>query len=566
MGPTLRRLLPDLWAVALAVLLLGPALGVGYLLTYDMVWVPDLAVRGDFLGLGPALPRAVPSDLVVALADEVVPGMLLQKAVLLGCLAAGGIGAARLAGPGLVARSVAVSVAVWSPFVVERLWIGHWPVVLCWAALPWLVLAGARFRDESRVGAALPLLLLVGSLSANAGVMSAAVLLAVAATRRRRPLATLLVLVGAANAPWVVAGLLHASSATSDSTGSVFALNGDGLPAPLAALTLGGIWNAQVVPGSRDVLALGVVATGLLVAAAAYGLRPAWRRLGARTCGALAGLWVAGYLLAVLTWLAPDATGWLAAHVPGGGLLRDGARWLALCVPLVVVLVAAGCERLVRRLRTPGLRPVVAAGAVLAPLALLPGAAWGLLGTMAPADYPDDYAATRAALSERPDGDLLVLPFSGFRAPAWNHGRTVLDPLPRYLQPDYVVNDELAVDSLVLAGEDPRTPQVYAALALPTEVERSAALTRLGIAMVAREHGVPALPTQDAPLAGVVLHDGPEVEVVRLPGSVDVRAPATGWVVALTVAWSAYAGLPVVAGWNTFRLRRSGIRSPARGR
>src|SRR3712207_8089694 len=43
-----------------------------------------------------SLPRAVPSDAVVALVDEVVPGMLLQKLVLLVALGSGGWGAARL--------------------------------------------------------------------------------------------------------------------------------------------------------------------------------------------------------------------------------------------------------------------------------------------------------------------------------------------------------------------------------------------------------------------------------------------------------------------------------------
>src|SRR4029453_11632920 len=62
----LARFVVPVWAVALAVLMLGPALGPGYLLSYDMVWVPDLALRSDFLGLGSALPRAVPSDAVVA--------------------------------------------------------------------------------------------------------------------------------------------------------------------------------------------------------------------------------------------------------------------------------------------------------------------------------------------------------------------------------------------------------------------------------------------------------------------------------------------------------------------
>ena len=101
-------------------LVLGPALGPGFLLTYDMVWVPDLALRSDFLGLGSALPRAVPSDAVVSVLDEVLPGMLLQKVVLLGALVLGGLGAARLAGRSTVARLVAVSVYVWSPYVVER--------------------------------------------------------------------------------------------------------------------------------------------------------------------------------------------------------------------------------------------------------------------------------------------------------------------------------------------------------------------------------------------------------------------------------------------------------------
>ena len=158
----LRRYAPAVWALVLALVMLGPALAPGYLLTYDMVWVPDLALRGDFLGLGTALPRAVPSDAVVAVLDELVPGMALQKLVLVGALLLGGLGAARLAGPSTLVRLVAVSVSMWSPFVVERLWIGHWPVLLCWAVLPWLVVEGVRFRHEGRLGARLPLLLLLG--------------------------------------------------------------------------------------------------------------------------------------------------------------------------------------------------------------------------------------------------------------------------------------------------------------------------------------------------------------------------------------------------------------------
>src|SRR3954447_5976928 len=119
-----------LWSLALALLVLGPALAPGYLLVRDMVWVPDLSLSADALGLGSGLPRAVPSDAVVAVLDEVVPGMLLQKLVLVAALAGGGVGVARLLDlrdgrisepAALVVRLVAVSAYGWNAYVAERL-------------------------------------------------------------------------------------------------------------------------------------------------------------------------------------------------------------------------------------------------------------------------------------------------------------------------------------------------------------------------------------------------------------------------------------------------------------
>lgn len=535
----LRRAAPAAWATVLAVLLLGPALGRGYLLTYDMVWVPDLALRSDFLGLGTALPRAVPSDAVVAVLDEVVPGMLLQKLVLLGALVTGGVGAAALVGSSLAARLVAVSVYVWSPFVVERLWIGHWPLLLCWAALPWLVREGVRLREDPRIGTALPVLLLVGSLSANAGLMAAATLLAVGATRRSAP--RLVALVLAANAPWLVAGLLHVGEARSSSAGAVFGLDAEGpLPAPVAALTSGGIWNAEVVPDSRTQLLLPLVLTLVLGALAVAGYRPMARRLGRRTTTALAALWAAGYVVAVVSWAAPDLLGWLAETLPAGGLLRDGSRWLALCAPLTAVAVAEGATRWVGRVPSR-----FALAAALVPLAFMPDAAWGIGGTLRAVDFPDEWAVARSELGDG-HGDLLVLPFTSYRQPAWNHDHKVLDPLPRFLEPNYVVNDQLAVDGRIIAGEDPRVPDVLAALALPSPGERADALGALGIGAVVWDRSQP-VPGYEASVAGMVLHRGEGVEVTLLDAPVDGRDTPTAWWVALLAAWVAYAGVAAVA-------------------
>ena len=199
---------PILWSGLLAVLLLGPALAPGLVLSYDMVWVPDLALRPDFLGVASGLPRAVPSDAVVAVLDEILPGQLLQKVVLLASLVGGGLGIARLlAEASLTARLAAITVYQWSPFVAERLVIGHWPVLVGYAVLPWLLVLGRRWRVDARFPMALAVLVPLGSLSASAGVATGVALLAAVAGRDRRRVVLAAVLVLAANAPWLVSGL-----------------------------------------------------------------------------------------------------------------------------------------------------------------------------------------------------------------------------------------------------------------------------------------------------------------------------------------------------------------------
>ena len=59
---------------------------------------PHLDLRGDFLGFGHGAARAVPSDAVVAVLDDVVPAQLLEKIALFVPLVLAGVGAARLVG------------------------------------------------------------------------------------------------------------------------------------------------------------------------------------------------------------------------------------------------------------------------------------------------------------------------------------------------------------------------------------------------------------------------------------------------------------------------------------
>ena len=552
-----------LWALALALLVLGPALAPGFLLVRDMVWVPDLALGSDALGLGSALPRAVPSDAVVAVVDEVVPGMLLQKLVLVLALAAGGVGAARLVdrrdgqsgdSTGLAVRLVAVTVYGWNALVAERLLMGAWPILVGYAALPWLLDSARRWRLEGRLPPALLVLVPIGCLSASAGLATAVAVLAGSAGRGRTARAALLVAAG--NAPWVVAGLLHAASATSDAAAAeVFALRGEGsVPGPLAALTLGGIWNTSVQPDSRTAI-LGWVALLALGGLAATGWRSWWRRTSARDRSTLLACWLVGWGLAMLTWLAPGLVGWASEHVPGAGVIRDGARALVLCAPLVAVLVSEGAHVLIRRApAAPAARLSLAGAAVLLPIALLPDLAYGVARQLEPASYPAGYADARQRLEGR-RGDVLVLPLSSYRAPAWNDDRPVLDPLGRYVTGRQVASDVLVVDDVALSGEDPRVAEAADALALPTPRARSAALGAIGIGAVVTDPTAPGGGSEPE-LEGETVLDAADVQVVVLP-MVSQREVPRGWLLAMTAAWLAFLAPLLVALVSRFLVRGS---------
>ncbi|MEU4454830.1 hypothetical protein AB0F44_26100 [Nocardioides sp. NPDC023903] len=560
-----ERVVPTLWAGVLAVLMLGPALGAGFVLSYDMVWVPDLALTRDVLGLGSGLPRAVPSDAVIAVVDEVVPGLALQKLVLVGALVLAGAGAAELVRDrSLAARLAVVSLTVWSAYVAERLWMGHWPMLLAYAAVPWLVLAGRRRtasepRADERSPVWLLSVLLVGSLSASAGIVSAAVLLATGLRRGRRPV-RLLAMVAAVNAPWVVTGLTHATEAASTTGFEVFALRGDALPAPLAALTMGGIWNTSVVPASRESW-LAWVALALLVALVGAGFRRWWASDSQRT--AILALWGAGMAIAIAGWAAPEALDALAQDIPGLALLRDSSRLLPLCLPLLVMTVAAGVDTLRERLRGTAPRWAATVALALAPVAVLPDAAWGLAGGIGTADYPTSWRQAGAALAEETaPGDVLVLPWSAYRAPAWNAHRPVLDPLPRMLPRASVANGDLVIGGTEIEGEDPRAAAAAEALAAPDPEARATELSRLGIAYVITDRTAGEAPQ----VAGETVHDSDDLLLQRLPGEASPTARHTTGPVALTAviaAWVAYGLAWLGATTSTVLLLISIVRRPA---
>ncbi|TDC46303.1 hypothetical protein E1212_27230 [Jiangella ureilytica] len=580
------------WCVLLAAAVLGPLARPGFVLSYDMVAVPDQALLPSSAGLSSAMPRAVPLDAAVALADDLLTGQVLQKLALAAIVLGAALGAG-LALPKVRTgtRLVAASVYSWNAYVFERLVVGHWPTLIAYAALPWLLILGRRVRQGSTTAVAPGLLLVaVASLTPTGGLLAAALFGALVLapggrhSRLTRTISTMAVL--ALQAPWVVPSVLRPDPAVSDPAGvAAFAAASD---SPLglvgSVLTLGGIWNEGAVPGSRS-LPSALALTAVLLVLAVVGATELRRHLGRAELAVLGGLAGAGLVVAFSSALPGGDTvlEWLVSEVPGGGLIRDGQKFLAWYALLVALAAAAGAARLARAVtnRTPGSAPTRRAGdpssragyaagimlaAALVPVAALPDLAWGAAGRLEPSRYPAEWSDVRATLRTATaggaEGHVVVLPYQPFRRFPWAGDRTVLDPAPRFLGIEAVVPDALPVGGAVIAGEDRRAEEVAAALEDPDAA--AARLAALGVGWVAVERDTPG------DLPGGLLESLESVEtngtldLYRIPGEIGTwtRIPPAPPVI---VAHIVFSVILVVASAdvarNAFLRRRRSLRS-----
>jgi hypothetical protein len=290
------------------------------------------------------------------------------------------------------------------------------------------------------------------------------------------------------------------------------------------------MWAQGTLPGSRSGI-WPLLATAVLLGLAAAGARAAAAFAGRGTTAAAAALAATGYAVALLPHLPGGGAvlRLVVEHVPGGGLLRDGARWLAWPALVVAVLAGHGAARLAAAAVRAS--PRATAGSVAAPLvvvaatvvAVAPDLAWGLRGRLTPVTYPADWAAARTALDRSGDGDrLLVLPWQPFRRFAWAGLVPVLDPAPRALPRPALTDDALPVGGLRLPPEGPGARAVTAALADGTL--DAAELSALGVGWVLVERGTPGdLPALPPPAAVAVR--GPDLELLRYPPPVDPVDP-----------------------------------------
>src|SRR3954465_13127494 len=131
--------------LVLGALAIGPGLAPGFVLSYDMVFVPRPVFTKATFGLTGMLPRHVPSDAVVTALSHLAPADVVQKAILLAIFVLACASASTLVpSDRLLPRLAAGVVYAWNPFFAERLALGQWALLLGYAGLPLVVAAAAR--------------------------------------------------------------------------------------------------------------------------------------------------------------------------------------------------------------------------------------------------------------------------------------------------------------------------------------------------------------------------------------------------------------------------------------
>jgi hypothetical protein len=303
--------------------------------------------------------------------------------------------------------------------------------------------------------------------------------------------------------PWLVPGVLRPAGLPQDGVAvDLFAARADTPFGTLGSLLLlGGVWNGETVPSG-------------------YG------------APVTAAIWLLVVVIAALGAVAAPVLEGLIGLWPGFAVLRDGQQYAAPLAVVVAVGLGVAADRAAEA-KWPG----VAAAAMAVPVFLLPTLAWGAAGELRAVHYPDEWARARQIIDRDPArGDVLVLPWASYRSYAWNHGRRVLDPLPRYLHRRVIVDDAVTVGGTTVPPEDPRAVR---------------------LAPVAKTGSPPAATLRDAGIRYVVVDA--ETGSVRPTGAATTVLRGADLVVyridgAAEVAGTGVPAAPVVAAWGIMTL------------
>ena len=487
-------------AVAVSLLLLGPALLPGALMNLDLLVFDRLPVPRGMWGLGPELPRRVPFWAGVAWLGSLVGADTAAKATLLILLVMSFVGSFRVtvrtlrdSGSRTVGSLPVELVALGGgmlyaagPFVLTRAAIGHWPVVLVAAVLPWALPDLVELpRSQRRLGAWALLFSLGG---VYGGIVGGAFLIS---GLRKAPPSRRLRAIGvwmAAQLVWLVPLFLVTVTTPGRSmpSSSAFATPMDSV-GDLGRLLAGlGFWN----PGfqlAREQAGLAAVGGFLVVAFAVVGTKDLPRSMR----GPLVAVGLAGLALALAS-SVPLLDDILSAFTNSalGAPFRESQRYLLPFLLWAAVASPRGAQRMASRLPAALGAPLSLVPWVFALLLIAPSA-WGLEGQLRTTTPPTEWVEARQTI-EAERGSVLSLPWYQYFTADAADNRLVLSPLPLYLGGDVInaSDPQLSDEPAKEVGDGRESEAARIVEELRNGRPASIAMAGLGIRWVARLHDV----------------------------------------------------------------------------
>lgn len=447
-----------------ALLILWPLLGPGYILTLDMVFAPKLA-----------MPEVVTSSYMLHAAlhllNLLIPSDVIQKLLLFAILLLSGLGMhrlMRLLQPQSISAIAAQSAAYASgllyminPFTYSRFMAGQYSVLLGYACLPFFVAALLRFFQEPSLKKSIILAAwttIIGIVSIHTlGLVFvvAFIVLAQSAWKHRRDIqllkrfakwGTVVAAVFFVTSSYWLVPLIQGSGPTAVSIAtfrasdqSAFATDGDGVIGKLVhVMRLQGFWTEReglyLLP--QDELRIWGVAVILVWTLVVVGGMATWRQK--RELGVL---FTVSIVVAALLATGVGTT-WLANYIPFFAGYREPQKFVAIIALGYAVFVGFAVAKLIGMIHTKVGRVGVAIGFALILIGFTPVMFRGFDGQLVPRQYPPDWHTMNERLNND-DGEykVLFLPWHLYMRYQFA-GRVIANPGDRFFDKSLLVSDD----------------------------------------------------------------------------------------------------------------------------
>lgn len=461
----LRRHAVPLFLGVLTLLMVGPMLWPGYILTLDMPWTPQVPLLWSAHGFN----NAFPIYALLALLSWIMPSWIVQKLLLTGIVfllfyvpwrwlpmvASNG------------ARVAAAMLYALNPFVYARMLAGQWGVLVAYALLPFFLSALLRLMEEpDRKGAlrfTLALVLLsLGAIHFTYLALSVSLLFVSVyagvrvgrkeyrgALRLARQTGLGIVLFLFISTYWLVPALMRSAPqehtfTTADATTFAAAQN-ERTPVTLNVLALGGFWGEQQAwryyflwPQDTRLFWVATLFIGLLVLYGVYaGVCDPHMRSGTLM---LVCIGILAYITALGAAQTPlyDFNLWLYQHVPGWNGLRDSHKIAAFLALVYATLFGMGISRLLAHMQRQTTYRIACAVFILLPAYTGMYQWWGWHEQLNPVWYPQAWYDVQAALMRTQD-KTLVLPWHQYLSLPFAHQLLVANPTPTFFGRDRII-------------------------------------------------------------------------------------------------------------------------------